>query len=73
MRGPALVVPLAAACLLTIGAWITSAQEIDSTPCEQACDKQKSICVSECGAHSNPVECESQCDDEFRDCLAECR
>ena len=73
MRGAALVVLLAAACLVTIWSFITSAQVIDSSACEQSCYEQKSICVSACGTHTNPVECEAQCHDELLDCLKQCR
>ena len=66
MRGSVLVVLLAATCLVAMS-FITSAQVIDSTPCEQSCYEQKSACVSECGTHTNPVECEAQCHDELRD------
>jgi hypothetical protein len=72
MRDPARVVLLAAACLVAIWSLTTSAQVIDSTPCEQSCYEQKSTCVSGCGTHTDPVECEAQCDDELGDCLRQC-
>jgi hypothetical protein len=73
MRGATLVVLLAAASLVTIWSFISSAQAIDSNACEQSCYEQKTICVSACETHTNPVECEAQCDDELIDCLKQCR
>ena len=71
MRGSALVV-IVAACLMALWSFIVSAQVIDSTPCEQACYEQKSICVTECGRHVNTVECEASCHDELIDCKRRC-
>jgi hypothetical protein len=73
MRRPILVVLIAIAGMLAIWSLTTSAQVIDSSPCEQSCYEQKSICVSACGTQTNPVECEAQCHDEVVDCLEECR
>ncbi len=49
------------------------AQVVDSSACEQSCYERKSICVSACGRHTDPVECEAQCHDELLDCLKQCR
>lgn len=72
MRRAVLVAMLGAACLLSLWSFGTWAQVIDSSPCEQSCYKQKSICVTACGEHTNPVECEAQCQDDLLDCLREC-
>ena len=72
MRRASLIVLLAAACLVTIWSFITSAQVIDSDSCEQSCYEQQSICVSECDTHTNPVECDERCQDELIDCLKRC-
>ena len=68
-----LVLVFVAACLVTFGSFVISAQVIDGSPCEHACYEQKSICVSECGTHDNPVECEARCHDELIDCQRSCR
>jgi hypothetical protein len=73
MRRSDLVERLAVACLVAIWSFATWAQVIDSTPCQKSCYDQKSLCVSECGTHNNPVECEARCDDQLADCLRECR
>ena len=73
MRGPALVVLLAAACLVATWSFVTSAKVIDSNPCEKVCYDEESSCVSACGTQANPVECEEQCHDQLLDCLKECR
>jgi hypothetical protein len=72
MRGSALVLLLAAACLLATS-FITWAQVIDSNPCQQACYEQKDVCVTKCGEHTNPVECEETCGNKLLDCLKQCR
>jgi hypothetical protein len=51
----------------------TLAQIIDRSACQEACYEQKSMCVSECGSHSNPIECEQGCHDQLEDCLKQCR
>jgi len=63
---------LAAVCLWVAWSFMTSAQVIDSTPCEQSCYERKSICVDGCGRHGNPVECEAECEDDLDDCLRQC-
>jgi hypothetical protein len=73
MRRSVLVALLAAACLVAIWGFASWAQVIDSTPCEASCYEQKSVCVSACGTHVNPVECEARCDDALDECLEQCR
>jgi hypothetical protein len=73
MRRSILVTLLAALCLAAIWSFAGWAQVIDSTACERSCYEQKSVCVSACGAHTNPVECEAQCDDQLDTCLEQCR
>jgi len=73
MRKPVLVALLATAWLVAMWSFATSAQVIDSSPCQESCYEQKSVCVSACGTESNPVECETQCHDQLVDCLRQCR
>ena len=73
MRRAALVLVLAAAGLLAAWSLVTTAQVIDPSPCEQACQEQKTVCVSACGAHADPVECEAKCHEALQDCLEGCR
>jgi hypothetical protein len=73
MRRAILVALLAAAVVLAMWSFAGWAQLIDSTPCQKSCYEQKSMCVSACGTHANPVECEAQCDDQLDECLQQCR
>ena len=73
MRRVALIALLVVVGLVVIGGIATWAQVIDGSPCEHACYEQKSLCISECGEHPNPVECEAVCHDALPDCLKECR
>jgi hypothetical protein len=72
------VLPLAvlfatAAFLGVLVSFDTSAQVIDSDPCQQACYEQQSSCVSACGTHTDTVECEGRCEDQLEDCVRHCR
>jgi hypothetical protein len=73
MRRTVFLAVLAAAALVAVWSFTTGAQVTDSSPCQKSCYEQKSICVSACGAESNPIECEAQCHDQLTDCLRECR
>jgi hypothetical protein len=72
MRRSILFAVLGAACLLAAWSFATWAQGLDSTPCQKSCYEQKSVCVSACGTHGNPVECDAQCHDQLTDCLRSC-
>jgi hypothetical protein len=72
MHKPALVILVAAACAAALGSFAVWAQAIDGDPCRTACYQQKAACVSECGAHSNPVECEAACHEQLDECLIQC-
>jgi hypothetical protein len=73
MRKPILVALLVTAWLLTVWSFVSWAQPIDATPCQQACYEQKTACIGTCDAGNNPTECEAQCDDRLTDCLRHCR
>ena len=73
MRMGNLGVWIAAIGLVLVCGFVTSAQVIDASACEQACYERESSCVSACDGRENPVECEASCHDEVADCLEQCR
>ena len=73
MRKRILFALLAAAWLIAAWNLASWAQAIDTTPCQKSCYDQKTMCVTACGTHNNPIECEEQCHEQLTDCLRECR
>lgn len=60
-------------CGVALWSVVTAAQVIHTDSCRQACQERKSVCVSACGRHENPMECEEECHDALEDCLRDCR
>ena len=73
MRAALAVLFATAAFLAVLVGLDSSAQVIDSDPCQASCNEQKAACVSDCGSHTNTVECEAGCDVDLEECLRHCR
>jgi len=69
-----IIVAFFAACgAAVLGSLVVSAEVGEADACRSACQEQKARCVTECGAHPDPVECEADCRDALYDCQRECR
>jgi hypothetical protein len=72
MHRAVLVVLSVLVLLVAATGWMSTAQVIDPTTCEQTCYAQQTTCVTACGSHADPIECEARCQDQVEDCLAQC-
>jgi hypothetical protein len=58
--------------LAALASLSSSAEVIDLTACQQACDEQQSACIEARGEEDNPIECEMRCEDQAEDCQPRC-